>query len=136
MDITKLDISEQHKKEPSELVPMAPCWWVRFNVDGYAPADAYIVPCATEKLANQIIIIYRENCGRTDPKSICIVYNGTKYYGLPGYSVEGYDWKFCYDVEKGTAHEKKIYTSLADLRFQMGRSEENDNRKDGIYGPT
>lgn len=102
-------------------VQMRRCWWVVFDVDGYAPADAQVVACATKDLAECVREVYEAN--RT--KKVFLIraadqgeLKGDKDFLLDGkiistdfanHSVEGYNWSCAYKVEEGEAEDKDIH---------------------------
>ena len=126
----ELDIQERHELSPQRL-QFVECWWVIFDVNGNAPADADVVACATEELATRIKSLLDDF--KDDNYDLYLVLGKKKYTNFNVYSVEGYEWDSSYAVRQGWAREEEIVRSLADLSISFFGSSEDTTEDDGIY---
>lgn len=128
----KINFDKRH--QPSDKIRKAElrkCWWVYFDVNGNAPADADVVACATKELAEEVLEWFASM--KNDEKEPYVVLNGNKYSELPRFAVEGYDFDTYYDVREGEAEE--VFTSLAEVVKDSGIFEchEPTTEPDGVY---
>ena len=83
----ELDIQERHELSPQRL-QFVECWWVIFDVNGNAPADADVVACATEELATRIKSLLDDF--KDDNYDLYLVLGKKKYTNFNVYSVDNF----------------------------------------------
>ncbi len=131
-----MDLNEKHPvSKTSRTVQRRKCWWVYFDVDGYAPSDVDIVACATKELAEEVKGWFKRM--KDDECEPYAVLNGKKYSELSRHGVDGYMWACCYRIRGGETDDDQIHTSLASVIEHGGIFDytEKTEEVDGIYFP-
>lgn len=136
MNRINLDIHKKHElSETTKTVKLVACWWVFFDVNGNAPADADMVACASKELAqeikNNVYAMFKDN--GNDP---VLVIGGKRHCGLIACSVEGFNFDTCWAVKEGWAEEGEIVRSIAELANHVDvfdTEQDEGELGDGLY---
>jgi len=115
--------------ESTKTVVLTQCWSVVFDVNGNAPENANVANFATEELAKQALRLF---AAEKSGLAVSIVIANRRSFGLPRYSVEGYDFDTYYRVASGFWPEESILRSLGGLANLCGDECDTD-LPDGVW---